>query len=130
MYLTTSIKLRGYRDPKSVSRVFRLLGRGADLLADWKFSVWNFMRGSGVRRTALLEKLETGYRKAVLQHDKSIISSTSTTPSVSRMGSVNSSPSADPSLSRINVPLVRCSTFSVEDTVKGAYSKLAKSKQN
>ena len=34
-----------YRDPKSVSRVFRLLGRGADLLADRKFSIWNFMRG-------------------------------------------------------------------------------------
>ena len=42
-----------YRDPKSVSRVFRLLGRGADLLADRKFSIWNFMRGSATRRTSL-----------------------------------------------------------------------------
>ena len=36
-----------YRDPRSVSRVFRLLGRGSDLLVDKKFSVWNFLRGSG-----------------------------------------------------------------------------------
>ena len=119
-----------YRDPKSLSRVFRLLCRGADLLADRKFSGWNFMRGSDVRRTALLGKRETGYRRAVLLHDKAIFSSTSTTPSVSRTGSVNSSSSPDPSLSRISVPLNPCSSSSVEDTVKMANSKTAENKKN
>ena len=119
-----------YRDPKSVSRVFRLLGRGADFLADRKFSIWNFLRGSATRRTSLLGKLETGYRKAVLQHDRPIVSSTTTTPSVSRTGSVNSSPSPDPSLSRISVSLIRCSSSSVEDTGKKSNSKFAKNKKN
>ena len=36
-----------YRDSESVSQVFRLLGRGVDLLTDKKFSVWNFPKGSG-----------------------------------------------------------------------------------
>ena len=72
-----------YRDPRSVSRVFRLLGRGSDLLVDNKFSVWNFLRGSGPRRASLLGKLETGYRKAVLRHEKPAVSSNATTPSVS-----------------------------------------------
>ena len=119
-----------YRDPKSISRVFRLLGRGADLLAVRKISIWNFMKGSGVRRAALLGKFETGYRKAVLQHDKPTVSSTSTTPSVSRAGSVNSSPSPDPSLSRISVSLNRCSSSSVEDVSKKTKSKIVKSKKN
>ena len=52
-----------YRDPKSISRVFRLLGRGNYLLTDKMFSVWNFLKGSGAKRTTLLGKLESGYRK-------------------------------------------------------------------
>ena len=35
-----------YQDPRSISRVFRLLGRGKDLLQDRKFSVWNFLKGA------------------------------------------------------------------------------------
>ena len=38
-YLTIQHVSSLYRDPKSVSRVFRLLGRETDLLADKKFSV-------------------------------------------------------------------------------------------
>ena len=46
-YLTIQHVSSLYRDPKSVSRFFRLLGRGTGLLADKKFSVWNFLKGSG-----------------------------------------------------------------------------------
>ena len=49
-----------FRDPKAVSRAFRLLGRGAELLMDRKFQIWNFQKGSNFRRTALLGKLESG----------------------------------------------------------------------
>ena len=33
-----------YRNAKTVNRAFRLLGRGADLLSDKKFSIWNFSK--------------------------------------------------------------------------------------
>ena len=39
-----------YRDTRSVSRVFRLLERGQDLIRDKKFSIWNFLKGSASRR--------------------------------------------------------------------------------
>ena len=45
-------------DPRPISRVFRLLGKGKDLLSDRKFSMWNFLKGSGRRRAKLLLKLE------------------------------------------------------------------------
>ena len=122
-YLTIQHVSSLYRDPKSVTRVFRLLGRGTDLLADKKFSVWNFLKGSGPRRASLLGKLETGYRKAVLRHDKPTISSTTTTPSVSRTSSVNSSPSPDPNLGKINVSVSRCSGSSHDDPTKKSNPK-------
>ena len=49
-----------YRDPRSVSRVFRLLGRGQDLIQEKKFSIWNFMKSSAPRRQTLQSKLEPG----------------------------------------------------------------------
>ena len=129
-YLTIQHVSSLYRDPKSVSRVFRLLGRGTDLLADKKFSVWNFLKESGPRRASLLGKLETGYRKAVLRHDKPIISSFTTTPSVSRTSSVNSSLSPDPNLGRISVSVSRCSGSSHDDPTKKAHPKPMKGKKN
>ena len=119
-----------YRDSRSVSRVFRLLGRGSDLLVDKKFSVWNFLRGSGPRRASLLGKLETGYRKAVLRREKPAVSSNTTTPSVSRTSSVNSSPSPDPNLGRISVSVSRCTGSSLEDVPQKANAKLAKDKKH
>ena len=97
-----------YREPRSVSRVFSLLGRGSDLLVDKKFSVWNFLKGNGRRRASMLGKLETGDRKAVLRHEKPVVSSNTLKPSVSRTRSVNSSPSPDPNLSRVSVSVSRC----------------------
>ena len=119
-----------FRDPKAVGRVFRLLGRGVDLIGDKKFSVWNFLKGSGSRRSVLLGKMETNYRKAVLRHDKPSVSSSGTTPSVSRTSSVGSSPSPDPSLSRASIPLNRCSSGAEQAVPKKASAKAPKSKKN
>ena len=119
-----------FRDTRAISRVFRLLGRGSELLSDKKFSVWNFQKGSNSRRTVLQGKLETGYRKAVLRLEKSTVSSTTTTPSVSRTSSVNSTPSPDLSLGRINVSLSRCSSGDQGESSKKACSKSSKDKKN
>ena len=119
-----------YRYPRSITQVFRLLGRGQDLLVDKKFSIWNFWKGSGLRRAALLGKFETAYRKAVLRTEKPSISSRSTTPSMSRNSSVNSSPSPDPSLSQVNLEVRRCGASGSEDVTKNSNTKVGKGKKN
>ena len=119
-----------YRNAKTVNRAFRLLGRGADLLSDKKFSICNFSKGSAAKKTSLLGKLETGYRKSVLRFDRPIISSTTTTPSISRTSSANSSPSPDPSLGRISVTLDRCSGSKTGSSPKKIGEKHAKGKKN
>ena len=129
-YLTVPHVSSLYRDPRAIPRVFRLLGRGMDLLSDKKFSVWNFLKGSGPRRASLLGKLETGYRKAVLRSERPPISSSSTTPSVSRHSSVNSTPSPDPSLGRVNLEVRRCGTSSSEDVSKKSKAPTGKEKKN
>ena len=128
-YLTVPHVSSLYRDPKSIPRVFRLLGRGEDLLTDKKFSVWNFLKGSSPRRAALLGKFETGYRKAVLRTEKPPITSSSTTPSVSRHSSVNSSPSPDPSLSRVSLEVPRCGDLEAGGASKKMKSKSGKDKK-
>ena len=96
-----------FRDARAIGRVFRLLGRGTELLTDKKLSIWNFLKGSTSRRRTLQGRLETGYRKAVLRLEKPTVTSSPTTPSVSRTSSVNSTPSPDLSSGRINVLLSR-----------------------
>ena len=49
-----------FRDSKAISRAFRLLGRGMDLLLDKKFCIWNFSKGNSSRRASLNEKMEAG----------------------------------------------------------------------
>ena len=119
-----------FKDSKAISRAFRLLGRGTDLLSNKKFSIWNFSKGSSSRRSALVGKLEAGYRKAVLRLEKPAVSSTTTTPSVSRHSSVNSTPSPDPTLSRVNVSLNRCSSGEQEGGSTDVRCKTLKSKKN
>ena len=119
-----------YKNAQTVNRAFRLLGRGADLLSDKKFSIWNFSKGNVARKTSSLGKLETGYRKSVLRFDRPFISSTSTTPSISRTSSANSSPSPDPSLSRVSVTLDRCSVSKTGSSPKKTSVKHAKGKKN
>ena len=59
-----------FRDPRSLSRVFRLIGRGRDLLEDRKFSVWNFSKSSGPRRVRFQTKLESAYKSAVVRPEE------------------------------------------------------------
>ena len=54
-----------YRDTRSVSRVFQLLGRGQDLIRDKNFSIWKFLKRSAYRRQSLLSQLESSHRVAV-----------------------------------------------------------------
>ena len=113
-YLTIPHVSSLYRDANSISPGIPLLGRGADLLTDRIFFVWIFLKGSSPRRATLLGKLETGYRKAVLRTERPPITSSSTTPSVSRHSSVNSSPSPDPSLIRVNLEVPRLATWKLK----------------
>ena len=92
--------------------------------------MWNFLKGSNSRRSALIGKLETVYRKAVLRHDKPSVSSSTTTPSVSRSSRVNSSPSPDTSLSRASISLNRFSSGVPEAVSKKLNTKSSKSKKN
>ena len=79
-----------------------------------KTSIWNFLKGSSSRRVSLQGKMETEYRMAVLRLERPVVSST-TTPNVSRTSSVNSSPTPDPTLGRVNVTLNRCSSADQEE---------------
>ena len=119
-----------FRDSKAISRAFRLLGKGTDLLLDKKFCIWNFSKGSSSRRASLNGKMEAGYRKAVLRLEKSVVSSTTTTPSVSRTSSVGSTLSPDLSLNRINVALSRCQSSEREGRSKKVCVTSSKGKKN
>ena len=129
-YQTVSHVSGLFRDPKAISRVSRLLGRGTELLTDKKFLIWNFLEGSHSRRSALQGKFESGYRKAVLRLEKPTVPSTSTTPSVSRASSVSSSPSPDPSLGKLSVSLSRCPGSAQEGSSKLMSTKSPKIKKN
>ena len=45
-----------YQDPRSVYRIFRLLGRGRELLSDKKFSVWTFFTWQCTQTACLTRK--------------------------------------------------------------------------
>ena len=65
---------------------------------------------------------ETGYRKSVLRTERPPVTSGSTTPSVSRRSSVNSTTSPDPTLSRVSLEVSQCveaRTDSVSGKAKG-----------
>ena len=62
-----------YQDPRSVPRVFRLLGRGKELLADRKFSIWNILKRSGPKRASLFAKFDNAYKKAVVSPEVPIL---------------------------------------------------------
>ena len=79
-YLTVPHVSSLYKDPKSVCRVFQHVGCRSDLLVDKKISVWNFLKGSGPRQTAMLGKMEAEYRMAVLQYDRPMVTSNTAIP--------------------------------------------------
>ena len=119
-----------YRDQRSIGRAFRLLGRGQDLLIDKKFSIWNFLNGSGPRRTALRGKLEAAYKRSVLQAEKVVVESGGTTLSLSRSTSNASTPSPGPSLGRLSVSVARCSEDDSSKSVAATKPKSSKSQKN
>ena len=58
-----------YQDPRTISRVFRLLGRGKEILEDRELSTWNFLRGNGAKRSTLCTKFESAYKRSVVAPD-------------------------------------------------------------
>ena len=127
-YLTVPHVSSLYRDQRSIGRAFRLLGIVQDLLTDKKFSIWNFLRGSGPRRTALRGKLEAAYKRSVLQAERVVVESGGTAPSLSRSTSNASTPSPGPSFGRINVSLTRCSEDGSGDPAVPVKPKSSESK--
>ena len=88
------------------------------------------IKGSNSRRTILQGRLETAHRKAVLRLEKPAVTSSTTTPSVSRASSVNSTPFPDLSLGRVNVSLSRCSSTEQGEGSKKTRQKSSKAKKN
>ena len=119
-----------FRDAGAISRVFRLLGRGAELLSDKKFSIWKFLKRCIPRRMTLQGKLETGYRKAVLWLERPAVTSSTTTPSENRTSSVDSTPSPDLILGRVSVSPSRCSRTEQGEDSKKICQKSSKTKEN
>ena len=97
-----------FRDPRSVSRVFRLLGKGKDLLSDRKFSMWNFLKSSGPRRAKLQAKLENSYNGAVARREDVQLAIDSDVPSGSRSSSNTSSPAPKALTGKATLSLSRC----------------------
>ena len=129
-YLTVPHVSSLYRDQRSIGRAFRLLARGQDLLTDKKFSIWNLLKGSGPRRTALQGKFEAAYKKCVLQAEKVVVESGGTTPSLNRSTSNASTPSPGPSLGRTNVTVARCSDDGSGESTVTVKPKSSKTKKN
>ena len=118
------------RSPKTISRVFRLLGRGPSLIRDRKLSVWKFLKGSEVRRSAVFGKLEISYKKSVLRGEGLPLFLDMTSPSESRTPSSSGSPVTGPSLGRVSVTVSRCSEEGVERSAAKSKSKASKEKKN
>ena len=109
-----------YKNPKSVCRVFRLLGR----------TRIRFVSGYKVfRLAAMLGKMEAEYWKAILQYDRPVATSNTTTPSVSRASRVYSTLSPDLTLGKVNVSLSRCSEAAQENVAKRGNSNAGKGKK-
>ena len=116
-----------YQDPRSVYRIFRLLGRGRELLSDKKFSVWTFSRGSVPKRLALREKMETAYKKTVLHCEGLPIFLDVSSPSGSAPSSSHSSPLPGPSLGLVSVSVARCGEAEVNNDKTKKKTKAKKS---
>ena len=117
-----------YRDTRSVSRVFRLLGRGHDLTRDKKFSIWNFLKGGATRRQNLLNRLESSYRVAVARPE-TLCLPTESDPDC-RSGSTSSTGSLSPRsfLGKATLAVPRCEV--VASATKGPKEKVPKGKKN
>ena len=97
-----------YQDPRSVPRVFRLLGRGKKFLADRKFSIWNILKGNGPKRASLFAKFDNAYKKAVVVPEVPILADDGDVTCGSGNTTSNSSPSPNSNLGRATIALARC----------------------
>ena len=118
-----------YKDPKTICRVFRLLGRGPGLIRDRKFSIWNFLKGTEAMRTALYEKMELAYKKSVLRGEGLPLFLDVSTPSVSRSPSTSSSSNSGRNLGRVSLAVSRCEADGAAGSSKKVAPKTAKSKK-
>ena len=97
-----------YRDQRSISRVFQLLGRGKDLLLDRKFTVWNFLKGSNPRRTTLQSSFESAYKRASVAPMKLSLPDDGDITYGNDSCTSNSSASPRFSLAKATISLPRC----------------------
>ena len=104
-----------FREPRSISRVFRLQGKGKDPLSDRKFSMWNFLRGSGPRRARLQAKLENSYKGVVARREDVQLAVDSDGPSGSRSSSNASSPATKTLTGKATLSLPRCVSGAKDD---------------
>ena len=118
-----------FRDPRSLSRVFRLIGRGRDLLEDRKFSVWNFLKGSGPRRVRFQTKLESAYKSAVVRREEDPFSVDPDVSVLSRVSKTTSSPDSQPVLGKATMSLSRCADGG-NDSARKAKGASGKAKKN
>ena len=117
-----------FRDPRSINRVLRLLGKVKDLLSDRKFSVWNFLKGSWFRRTKLQTKFENSYKSVVARREKVQLADDSDVPSASRSSSNTSSPTSQALTGKVTLSLPRCVNERKDD--KRSMGKIEKIKKN
>ena len=94
-----------YKDSRSISLVSRLLGRGQELLADRKFSIWNFLRGSALRRGKWFAKFETAYKSVVVSPSVLHPTEDSDVASEPQTSSSSESPTARLNLGKATVAL-------------------------
>ena len=97
-----------FRDPRLLSRVFRHIGRGHDLLNDCKFSVWNFLKGSRPRRVRFQSKFESAYKSAVVRREEDLFLGDPDVSALSRTSSTTSSPGPQTVLGKATVSISRC----------------------
>ena len=118
-----------YKDPRSISRVFRLLGRGRELLADRKFSIWNFLRGAALRRGKWFAKFEAAYKSVVVSPSALHPTEDSDVASEPQTSSSSESPTA-----RLNLGKATVAVAKLQDEVPcgsgGTKKKSAKLKKN
>ena len=92
----------------SLSRVFRLIRRGRDLLDDRKFSVWNFLKEGGPRRFRFQSNMESAYKSAVVRREEDRFSGDPDVSVLSRASSTTSSPDPQPVLWKATSHIPMC----------------------
>ena len=97
-----------FRDPRSISRVFRSLEKGKDLLSDRKFSKRNFLKGSGPRRAKIQAKFENSYKGVVTRREEVELAIDSDAPCGSRLSSNTRSPAPKTLTRKATLSKPRC----------------------